>query len=250
MFGSQLVLKQSELLNRLVLDRHTAEQVGRVSTLLMDPQAQRVVGLVCKSGLLAGQKHTYTWSQVYSIGQDGILVGDLEERVADAPKPVEPPIGSEIWTDGADKVGKLVDFLFQPQTGAVVGYLYSSSGWRGILDGVYLLQPIALSSVGRKRIIVLEAALQSPQQYSKGWGDRLDRLTEFLKEDYERTKRDVDAVKHNTQNALEQVKDAAQNTTDKLQTTVSDVTEKVRENPKLPFSSDRPEESENPSDRP
>ena len=242
MSGSQPVFKYSELLDRLVLDRHTTEQVGRVATLLMDSQAQRVVGLVAKSGLLGGQKQTYTWAQVNSIGQDGILVSHLEGRTVESPKPIEPPIGSEIWTDGAEKVGKLVDFLFQPQTGAVVGYLYSSSGWRGILDGVYLLQPIALSSVGSKRIIVLEAAVRSPQQYAKGLGDRLDRVAEFLKEDYERTKQDLEAVKHGTQNALEQVKDAAQTTTDKLQTKVFDVTEKVREQPQLPPSGDRPED--------
>ncbi|MBE9041119.1 photosystem reaction center subunit H, partial [Oscillatoriales cyanobacterium LEGE 11467] len=147
-------------------------------------------------------------------------------------------------------VGKLADFLLQPQTGAVVGYLYSSSGWRGILDGVYLLQPIALSSVGSKRIIVLEAAVRSPQQYAKGWSDRLDRVTEFLKEDYERTKQDLEAVKHGTQNALDRVQDAAQTTTDNLQTKIAGATESERKQPKLPSSDDRrPDESDNGEDR-
>ncbi|NER32199.1 MAG: hypothetical protein F6J89_32510, partial [Symploca sp. SIO1C4] len=57
-------LKQSELLNRLVLDRQTAEEIGRVAQLLLDPQAHRVVGLTCKSGFLGSKKKSFTWAKV------------------------------------------------------------------------------------------------------------------------------------------------------------------------------------------
>lgn len=217
-------LKQSKLINRLVLDRQTAEEVGHVAQLLLDGQAQQVVGFICKSGgWLGGQQQVFPWSQVEAIGDDSVLVKSREEATAEIPESLKPPIGYEIWTDGGNKVGKLLDFLFDPRTGAVVNYLFSSSGWRGVMEGTYLLQPVAISSVGSRRVIVLEKAVQAPQQYTQGLSEKLEQATEFIREDYEKTREDWEVARQGTQQFVEKVKGATHSATETVQQKVSEV---------------------------
>ncbi|MBE9128927.1 MULTISPECIES: PRC-barrel domain-containing protein [unclassified Coleofasciculus] len=221
------ILKQSELLNRLVLDRHTTEEVGRVAQLWLDPQAHRVVGFTCKSGLLGGKKQSFTWRQIYTIGTDSILVSTLQDTtVSDQGEPLESRIGHEVWTDAGNKVGKLVDYIFEPKSGAVINYLYASNGW-GVMDGIYLLAPAAISSVGSKRLIVLTAAVQNSQKYTEGVNERISQAAEFIREDYQKTLKHMETVKQDMPHFAENLKDQAQSATDKIKERFSEV--------KMPF---------------
>ena len=55
------IVRQSELLNRLVLERSTAEEVGRVEQVWLNPQSHKVEGFTCKSGFLGSKKQVLTW---------------------------------------------------------------------------------------------------------------------------------------------------------------------------------------------
>ncbi|NET56479.1 MAG: photosystem reaction center subunit H [Symploca sp. SIO2E6] len=218
------VLKQTELLNRLVLDRHTAEEVGRVVQLLLDPPAHRVVGLTCKSGFLGSKKRSFTWGQIETIGSDSIMIDvSPEETLKDKQESWDALIGHEVWTDAGNKVGKLADYLLNPQTGDVLNYLFSSNGWRGMVDGLYLLPPKAISSVGSKRIITLEALIQNSERYAEGLNQRIGQVAELLKEDYEKTLKHVETVRNLQQNVAEQVKDKTKVVTDTVKEKVSEV---------------------------
>ncbi|MGB3533608.1 MAG: PRC-barrel domain-containing protein [Microcoleaceae cyanobacterium] len=210
------ILKRSELLNRLVLDRQTAEKVGHVSQLLLDNHAQKVVGIVCKSGLLGKQKYILSWEQIEAIGKDSVLVNLPKNHELEIADSIEPPINREVWTNTGNKAGKLLEFFFDLKTGSVVSYLFSASGLQGILDGVYLLPPSAISSVGTQRVIVLEIAVQNPQKYTEGLGRKIDQATVFLHQDYHKTKSDLEVMKQKTQGMVGQVKDAAQGVTEKI----------------------------------
>ncbi|MGB7439765.1 MAG: PRC-barrel domain-containing protein [Coleofasciculaceae cyanobacterium] len=247
MFTQPEALKQSQLINQLVLNRQTAEELGHVGQVLLDPQAHRVVGLTCKSGFLGGKKQIYSWNQVHAIGTDSILINTSHEgTVREQAENWQSPIGREVWTDAGNKVGKLVDYLLEAETGIVLNYLYSSSGWRGVMEGVYLLAPAAVSSVGSKRVIVLDKAVQNPQLYSGGLNkkigqaaefiqeDFIGQAAEFIQEDFKKTKEDLDSVgqemqkaasqvKEKTQDVAEQVKDKAQAAGETVQKKVSQV---------------------------
>lgn len=211
------VLKQSELLNRLVLNRHTAEEVGRVTQLWLDLQAHRVVGLTCKSGFLGGKKHHFTWEQVNTIGSDSILVNSLkEETEPETTELLESHIGVEVWTDAGNKVGKLVDYIIEPETGAVVNYLYSSSGWQEIIDGIYTLAPAAVSSVGKKRIIVLAAAVKNSEKYTEGVHERMSQAAEFIRSDYNKTLQHVESLKQGVPQVRDNLTDQAKAAGDQL----------------------------------
>jgi uncharacterized protein YrrD len=232
-------LKRSELLNRLVLDRQTAEKVGQVSQLLLDQQAQKVVGMVCQSGLLGKQKHILSWEHIEAIGQDSVLVHVPQTPLLEIAGSIEPPINTEVWTNAGNKAGKLLEFFFNPNTGSVVSYLFSASGLQGLMDGVYLLPPGAISSVGTQRVIVLEAAVKNPQKYTEGLGRKLDQATVFLHQDYQKTKNDLEVMKQKTQGIVGQIKDVTQGVTEKIQTKAAEFKES-EENPDA-STTDNPE---------
>jgi len=220
----QEIVKQSEVLNRLMLDRRTAEEVGRVEQLWLNPQSHQVVGLTCKSGFLGSKKHTFTWAQIETIGNDSILVNyEPEEVNPEKPELAVSLIGHEVWTDAGNKAGKVVDYLFVPQTGAVVNYLFVSSGWRGVLDGLYLLPSTAIASVGSKRVIVPDAIIQVPQQYAEGLNQKASKAAEFLKEDAKKTQNDWEAIRRGAQNITGQVRDTAEKVTNIAKDKLSEV---------------------------
>ncbi|GAB4205011.1 MAG: PRC-barrel domain-containing protein [Coleofasciculaceae cyanobacterium] len=221
-------VKQSEVLNRLVLDRCTAEEIGRVEQLWLNPQSHQVVGLTCKSGFLGNKKRSFTWTQIEAIGNDSILVNlDSSDIEPEKPEGVVSLIGHELWTDAGNKAGKIVDYLFVPKTSAVVNYLYMSSGWRGVLDGIYLLPSSAIASVGSKRVIVPDAIIQNPLQYAEGWNQKVGQAAEFLIEDFKKTQDDLEAMKRGVHSIQEQVKDKAEKVTNIAKEKLSEV--KARE---------------------
>ncbi len=218
MSQQSVALKRSELLDRLVLDRQTAEKVGHISQLLLNKQAQKVIGIICKSGVFGKHKHILSWEQIEAIGKDSVLVHVPQTPLIEIPDSIEPPVNTEVWTNAGNKAGKLLEFFFNPNTGSVVSYLFSASGLQGLMDGVYLLPPGAISSVGTQRVIVLEAAVQNPQKYTEGLGRKLEGATVFFHQDYQKTKNDLEVVKQKTQGMVEQVKDVTQGMSKKIKT--------------------------------
>lgn len=215
------VLKHSELLKRLVLDRETVEEVGRVSQLLLDSQAQRVVGFACKSGWLGTKQKTFAWKEIEAIGADSVLVSRQDNHTSEITESVNPVLGSEVWSDSGNKVGKIIDLLFNCETGDVINYMFSPNGWQGLMEGTYLLAPIMISSVGDKRVIVLEKAVTNPPKYTEGLGEKISQATEFMQKDYERTKQDWKSVKPGFQKAVVQDKDGDRINADQVEENIS-----------------------------
>ncbi|WP_413162176.1 PRC-barrel domain-containing protein [Capilliphycus salinus ALCB114379] len=198
------MIKRSELINRLVLERNTVEDLGRVEQLWINPQSHQVVALTCKSGLIRGQKRVFTWDNIVQIGDDAVLVNrpiSQEESDENPTKPEQAIHGMnhEVWTDAGNKIGSIVDYIFEQKTGFINHYLYTSQGLRGVLEGVYILPATAVSSAGNKRLIVLEAAIKTPQQYSEGWGQKMGQAAEFIQEDFEKTREHIEGLKRNAQ---------------------------------------------------
>ncbi|MDY7024429.1 MAG: PRC-barrel domain-containing protein [Cyanobacteriota bacterium] len=195
------MIKRSELINRLILERNTTEDLGRVEQIWINPQSHQVVALTCKSGLIRGQKRFFSWNDITQIGEDAVLVNRLpaESEEPHLPEQAIHVSGHEVWTDAGKKIGAVVDYIFELKTGFINTYLYTAKGLRGMLDGVYVLPATAISSVGNKRLIVLEAAIKNPQQYSEGLGDRIGQAAEFLQDDLEKTKEHLEELKRNAQ---------------------------------------------------
>lgn len=220
------IIRQSELINRLVLERGTAEEVGRVEQWWLNSQSHKVEGFTCKSGFLGSKKQVFTWEQITTIGTDSIMVNNMAE-VAQTERQSQAVslIGHEVWTEAGNKAGKIVDYLFDTQTGAVVNYLFVSSGWRGILDGVYLFPVGAIASVGSKRVIIDDAVVQVPQQYAEGLNQKVTQAAELIREDYKKTQEDLEELKRNAQNIADQVRETTEAVTNVAKEKLSEVKE-------------------------
>lgn len=223
------VFKHSQLLHRRVIDRRTADDVGIVEQLWLDPLAHKVVGFTCKSGLLGRQKRFFVWQQIERIG-DNILVSGTPD-IADTEKPegVLTTTGQEVCTDAGNKAGKLVDYLVIAQTGAVMNYLFSSSGWQGVLDGIYQFSPSAIASFGLRRIIVSEAAVLTPEKYAPGLADQVHSAADFAQKDYEATVDHWQNLRERNQAGVEGLKRGVRQIAEELQDKAQVVKEKVSE---------------------
>ncbi len=224
MSTSQLqIVRRSELLNRRTIDRSTAEEVGRIDRLWLDANSQRTIGFTCKSGLLGSKKTWFAWAQVDTVGENVFVSINPEQPPLHQPEQAVCPIGLEVLTDAGNKAGTVVDYLFDVQTGSVTDYLFSSSGWRGVLDGIYLLPVSAISTLGSKRAIVSEAAVSEPVQYAEGLHKKVGQVAEFLHEDFDRTLKNVAGVKRGARNLAEKLQDKALEVKDAAQEKVAEL---------------------------
>lgn len=213
MSTAQQTIRRSALINRRAIDRQTVEDIGRIEQVWLDPLSDRVVGFTCKLGLLSNQKRWFTWTQIDTIGDHVLVNTNPGNPEVEQPVSVVTAIGHEVLTDAGNKAGTVVDFLFEGKTGAVISYLFQSSGWRGVINGIYVLPVTAISSRGSKRMIVAETAVAEPQQYVEGIGQRVGHATEVLKKDLDETLKHVEGVKQGAQHwakNVEGVKQGAQ----------------------------------------
>ena len=223
------VLKYSQLLNRHVIERTSADDVGVVEQLWLDPKSHQVVGFGCKAGLLGRNKRAFAWSQIERIG-DNILVNTTPETVdAEKPEGVVTVLGHELCTDAGKEAGKLIDYLLVSKTGSVLNYLFSSSGWRGILDGIYVMSPAAIQSFGTKRIIISEIAALNPELYEEGLHHKIGKAADFAQKDYEKTVDHWENLKQRTQVGKEGLKRGAQQLADELQERAQEMKDKVED---------------------
>lgn len=112
-------MRWSEALGHEVVDTSTAEAVGQVDALLVDPQASSVTAFVVGDQIVS-------WSETGGIGSDAVTIsgsellrapqtGAEEGAVDGRARPLHKPILTE---DGYG-LGELEDIEFDPATGAV-----------------------------------------------------------------------------------------------------------------------------------
>lgn len=178
------VIRQSDLLHQLVLDRNTLEELGRVEVLWMYPPAHRVLGFICKSGFLGNQKAAFQLKQVDAIGANGLMVSARPDKTtADRVRQLESLIDYEVWSDEGNRVGKITDCLLNWRTGEITAYLLVSAGWASVIGEVYQLPPDQILSFGQRRVLVAEAAIAYFALYQPGISQKISQAGEHLKEE-------------------------------------------------------------------
>jgi uncharacterized protein YrrD len=154
-------LLRSALINRLAIDLQTAEELGRVTQVLVDVRSQRVAGLVCGGGVLQRGGQTFLWDQVNSVGHHGVVIRagvplpEGKQVLAEA----LPLAELELWSDNGDRVGLLSDFGFEPHSGQILHYRFIADATSGFEPGLYQFSPNAVVSTGRRRMMAYDQAL-------------------------------------------------------------------------------------------
>lgn len=214
---SHSLVRQSELSNRLVLDYKTANDLGKVGEVWIDPHVHTVRGLTSQSGFWNAKARAFTWDCIKAIGKDSIMV--ISEGADTAPKKpetVKSVIGHELWTGSGSRAGHIVDCLIDSETGKVVYYLFRSDGWSGLMEGIYALRPSAISSIGSERLIAEDEAVRQSEKYAEGLEEKLHAAQDFLKQDVEKSKEDWEVAQQEGRAIAKQVQETTQAVTEQL----------------------------------
>lgn len=179
------IVKHSDVINQVVLDAATLDELGRVDVLWMYPQINRVLGFVSKSGFWGSKKAAFKLPQIVSIGPNGVLIqGEGEPTVAAKVNQLESLIHSEVWDDEGKKVGHIIDCLFNFRSGVIVRYLLAPGRLAGLTDDIYFLPPKAIQSFGHQRVLIDADLAQTLKPYRRGLKSKLAQARERFKEEY------------------------------------------------------------------
>ncbi len=199
------ILQYRDLVGQLILDSQTMEEVGRVETLWMYPQRNRVLGVVCRPGRFGAKRLVFKLTQIDAVGEDKLLMqGEPEPTVAAKVQQLESLIGQEVWSDRGERVGKLVDCLFNPDNGVILRYLMTPGTWAAVTDGTYLLSPKQIISFSAKRTLISADEVEALEIYQPGLRQRLAQIRAMLKEEY------VDSVTRELRSLSSQVQGMAE----------------------------------------
>lgn len=181
-----LTIRQSELAGRLVILRDSMDEVGHVEVVWMHPPVHRVFGFICASGFLGRKKSAFNLPQLHAIGDDGLLVNSAPVPTdGKKVRQIESLLGYELWTDSGEKVGHVVDYIFDTKTGAIKAYLFTSHPLGALTDGLYQIPPRQMLSYGDRRIRIRDQVLESPELYKPGLKQKIATVGESVLESAE-----------------------------------------------------------------
>ena len=182
------VIRHSELLHCLVFDRSTTDDRGRVELVWMYPQVHRVLGFICKMGLMNRQRLAFSLPQIQAISEKNIWVeGEPTEADPNQLNQLETLLYHEVWSESGAPLGKVKDCLFELKTGKITQYLVALKGWRSVFNELYPLPPTEVLSFGKKRLLVSDRAGEEIQKQR----DRIQQTLMELRQDYQSWKQEV-----------------------------------------------------------
>ena len=190
------MIRQGELVGKGLMAYETTEEVGAVDHLLVDMTQAEVVGFACKTGGILGRKQAVSWSRLVKIGRDRIIVHTAvpsSEAIENQLAAAQNVTGLEVWTDGGDHIGQVVDFCFELETGKVQQYLFALNhrDEEPIQESVdeletvevFAIAPSTIISAGRKRMMIAEEDARRAQPYGTSiavGANRSERRSEQL----------------------------------------------------------------------
>ncbi|MGB3767518.1 MAG: PRC-barrel domain-containing protein [Phormidesmis sp.] len=185
------IIRQGELVGMGLMAYETTEEVGAVDHLLVNVAEAEVMGFACKAGGplggVLGKKQSISWDQLVKIGRDRIIIhtavpaSDMIENQLAAAQNVT---GLEVWTDGGDCIGRVVDFCLEVETGKVQQFLFAlnlreadrpEADRPAAAEGaetletveVFAIAPATIISAGRKRLMIAEEDARRAQPYDQ-----------------------------------------------------------------------------------
>lgn len=138
------MIRASELSGRSVVDIDAAEKLGRIDTIIIDPEARRVAAFVAShSGTFHKDKAPTILpaASVHAIGPDAVTVrqaSDVSGAAAhfDQLPRVSDIIGRKVVSQDGRLLGVVDDLLLSGADGVIVGYqLGDSSALGGLFGG-------------------------------------------------------------------------------------------------------------------
>ncbi len=258
---SEEFVRQSQLLDQIVLDRATMDEWGRLEVMWCYPKVHRVLGFICKSGSFDRTKKAFNLDQLDKIGENGVLVNsEPVETDRDRVRQLETLIGCEVWTDEGKRVGRINDYVFQLGSGNIRYYLLASSGLQGLTGTLYSLYPNQILGYGRGRVMVSGGIVPGLELYQVGLDQKLEKTFTGLEERLERKLKRVanalnEGLAEDAPPVGQDLKDRAQSLFDRAKSVTSQVSSRVKDRaqefldeglvePRRDFKGDREEDAD------
>ena len=230
-------VRQSQLLDQLVLDRATMDECGRIEVMWCYPKVHRVLGFICKSGRFDRTKLAFNLDQIDKVGENGVLVNsDPVETDRDRVQQLETLIGCEVWSDEGTKVGRISDYVFQLASGNIRYYLLSSNGLQGLTGKLYALYPNQILGYGRGRVMVSAGIVPGLELIQVGLDQKLEARFTGLEERLEsKLKRTADRINERlndeqlNQNLQQNLQSGVKSWVNRARSVTASVTAKVKD---------------------
>ncbi|MGC1306948.1 MAG: PRC-barrel domain-containing protein [Phormidesmis sp.] len=209
-------IRQGELVGRQVMAYETTEEVGTVEHLLVDVKRSQVVGLACKVPGLIARRQNLSWDQLVNAGRIAagltsetrlVVLSEVSAAAESQMASAQAVTGLEVWTDGGDHIGQLIDVCFDSETGQVQTYLFALhrheiepetepeiepetepefADSRAEIKTVtaYKISPDSIISAGRKRMMIAEEDAQRARPYDQPLSLNEAQLIESRRNDW------------------------------------------------------------------
>jgi uncharacterized protein YrrD len=185
------LIRASELSGRAVVNIDTAEKVGRVDRVVLDPDARRVAGFLVSrdSGADGNAMHmTVPAASVHAVGPDAVTIhnrsgvpGTTVDHLHELPAASEL-IGRKVVTADGRLLGRIGDVLVDRRDGAIVAYPIGDDDVLGRIENLfkgrrtmtYLRADADLRS-GEDLVVAPADAVMNDESWGRGGNNQDDR---------------------------------------------------------------------------
>ena len=174
--GDQVLLQRSLLAGKQVITRSTGVRLGVVTDAWVDTAGWEVVVLDLRPNAFFGEMDQILLKSLRQIG-DVILVNDegaVEPNLS--MYGLDKVVGSDVATESGGYLGRVRDYIFNPDTGKVWKLVFDALGSAAVPSSIvstYSLPVSEVVGVYPERIVVREGAQSKLQQMSTGILQRL-----------------------------------------------------------------------------
>ena len=172
----EVLLTRGLLLNKLVVTRTSGSRLGVATNLWVDTDVWEVVALDVRQNALVGNVDHVLLESLRQVG-DVILVHDesaVERRWSSYGYSLV--VGKDVVTESGQFIGRVRDFEFDPEDGAIARIIVDAWGVPTVPEGVvstYAVDIAEIITCGQERIIVAEDAESRIEQLSMSVLQRL-----------------------------------------------------------------------------
>ncbi|MBV5261587.1 photosystem reaction center subunit H [Synechococcus moorigangaii CMS01] len=168
---------RNEFINTQVITRNRGTRLGVVKDVLVDIDRREVVSLGLRDSIFSvSGMPKYMYLEAVTKTGDVILV-ENEDVLADVDvEAYSPLINSEVITETGEPLGRVRDFQFDLESGAVSSIIIASIGLPQIPEQVISTYELPIEEVvssGPNRLIVFEGAEERLSQITVGFLERL-----------------------------------------------------------------------------
>ncbi|HIE51694.1 MAG TPA: hypothetical protein EYP85_08020 [Armatimonadetes bacterium] len=167
-----MIKRYRELIGLPILELRTGENIAKVQDVILNAQERRVLALVVERGGLFKTARAILFERVEGIGDNAVTV-ETANVIVELPQ--HPDLerlykrgihlqGNRLVTKSGNRLGKIVDFGLETETGEIV-LLYLTSG---LLKGQTSVNAQKIITVGKDAVIVPDDYAAEPEETTEG----------------------------------------------------------------------------------